>query len=229
MSGTAPILEEIAADFENAPWPEPNLDFLHRTASPPPPLPVVVFRDWAGWIENAAEATNAPVDYVALPLIVAASSLTGNARWAEAWPGWAEPPILWGAAVGDPSSGKTSGAGPIIRDVLGEIEQYVARGFPEALRQWTATAEIATAIEEQWRKEVARAVKNGSPPPGRPDAATPPPKPDLPRIRVIDATIEKLAEIVASTPKGVVCFRDELAAWLLNLQRYANGGSDRPF
>ena len=30
-------------------------------------------------------------------------------------------------------------------------------------------------------------------------------------------------------PKGVLNLRDEMAGWLLNLSRYSNGGSDRPF
>jgi hypothetical protein len=45
----------------------------------------------------------------------------------------------------------------------------------------------------------------------------------------MDATVEKLASIIEQLPKGVLQPRDELAAWLMNLCRYANGGSDRPF
>jgi hypothetical protein len=41
-------------------------------------------------------------------------------------------------------------------------------------------------------------------------------------------TIEKLAELLAGLPKGLLHTRDELAGWLLNLSRYG-GGTDRPF
>jgi len=33
--------------------------------------------------------------------------------------------------------------------------------------------------------------------------------------------------VVAGNPRGVILWRDELTAWLANLNRYANGGSDR--
>ena len=126
----------LGADAD-APWPEPVIDILNRSSAPPPALPLAVFGDfWGRWLEGAAESTNAPVDYVALPLLVAASSLLGNARWVVAWRGWAEPPVLWGASVGNPSSGKTSGATPIMRAVLGEIEHHLARDHPEALKSW---------------------------------------------------------------------------------------------
>jgi hypothetical protein len=41
--------------------------------------------------------------------------------------------------------------------------------------------------------------------------------------------MEKLVSIVASLPKGVVSAHDELAGWLLNLNRYSGAGTDRPF
>ena len=39
----------------------------------------------AGWLEAAAEVKSAPVDYVALSLLTAASAVIGNARWAVVW------------------------------------------------------------------------------------------------------------------------------------------------
>lgn len=45
----------------------------------------------------------------------------------------------------------------------------------------------------------------------------------------MNITIEKMGEILESLPKGVLYVRDELASWLLNLSRYSNGGTDRPF
>jgi hypothetical protein len=39
--------------------------------------------------------------------------------------------------------------------------------------------------------------------------------------------VKALADVVAGNPRGVIQWRDELAAWLANLGRYANGSSDR--
>lgn len=105
--------------------PPPDMGFLARTRLAAPELPLSIFGPWWwGWITKAAGGANAPPDYVALPLLTATSALIGNSRWARAWPGWAEPPSLWGASVGNPSSGKSPGAGPVMRDVLPQVEAY---------------------------------------------------------------------------------------------------------
>src|SRR4051794_15456566 len=92
------------ADFTiRTPDPEegPDMSVLRLGRRPPPELPLQVFGDvWGNWIKEAAEAAAAPVDYVALPLLAAASSVIGHARWPMAWPGWEEPPHLWAGAVG---------------------------------------------------------------------------------------------------------------------------------
>ncbi len=207
----------------------PEMGFLSRTRLPAPALPLAAFgRWWAGWLEQAAAGANAPPDYVALPLLAAASALIGNARWARGWQGWLEPPALWCASVGNPSSGKSPGAAPVMREVLCMVEAHMARGYPDELAAWKEAAKVAELIERQWEKDVAAAVKAGNAMPPKPPEATCRPAPVRPRVRVSDATVEALAVILQGLPKGVLHVRDELAGWLMNLQRYS-GGSDRPF
>jgi hypothetical protein len=50
-----------------------------------------------------------------------------------------------------------------------------------------------------------------------------------PRIVINDTTIEKAATIAADQPRGLLLVRDEISAFLGNMSRYANGGSDRGF
>ncbi|MGI4951927.1 MAG: DUF3987 domain-containing protein [Janthinobacterium lividum] len=215
---------------EEAPLPAPpEMGFLRRTVISAPSLPLDAFGPWwAPWIEQAAAGANAPPDYVAVPLLAAASALIGNARWARGWQGWMEPPSLWCASVGNPSSGKSPGAAPVMREVLGMVEQHMARDYPKKLADWKEAAKVAELIERQWEKDVALAVKRGDAVPAKPPGATHLPVPVRPRARVADATVEALATILHGLPKGVLHVRDELAGWLLNLQRYS-GGSDRPF
>jgi hypothetical protein len=74
-------------------------------------LPLHLFGPtWARWIADVAEAAACPVDYVAAPLLAAASVLIGHARWIKAAPGWTEPPHLWVGVVGDSGTGKSVGA-----------------------------------------------------------------------------------------------------------------------
>ena len=207
----------------------PQMGFLSRTRLPAPPLPLDAFGPWwSAWIARAAAGAGAPPDYVAAPLLAAASALIGNARWARAWQGWAEPPCLWLASVGSPSAGKSPGAAPVMREALALVERHMARDYPEELAAWKEASKVAELIEKQWEKDVAAAVKNGGDMPAKPREATCRPAPVRPRVRVADATVEALAVILQGLPKGVLHVRDELAGWLLNLQRYS-GGSDRPF
>ena len=48
------------------------------------------------------------------------------------------------------------------------------------------------------------------------------------RIRITEATTEKIADLLAKTWRGLILQRDELSGWLLSMDRYSNGG-DRPF
>ncbi|HWX50542.1 MAG TPA: DUF3987 domain-containing protein [Roseomonas sp.] len=222
---------EAPPDDSTPPLRPPSLAILTRSTILAPAFPLQTLGPfWGHWCATAAEGANAPPDYVTLPLLVAASALIGNARWAQAWPGWAEPPILWGGSVGNPSSGKSPGAAPVMRDVLGRVEMHMARDYPAEMERWETRASVAKAALKQWEKDVARAIKAGDQPmPDKPDAATMPPKPSRPRASVSDATQEALAGVLHHQPKGVLHVRDELSGWLLNLGRYANGGTDRPF
>src|SRR3954462_15481021 len=103
-------------------WPQPDTSVLRSGRREPPTFPAEVLGpDWAPWVLRAASAAAAPIEYVIGPLLAAASALIGNARWAQATQGWAEPPHLWMATVGDSGDGKSPGADCLMRDVLPEI------------------------------------------------------------------------------------------------------------
>ena len=127
-----------AASFEPD-WPEPDMSILRPERPRAPKLPLAAFGPaWAEWITTAAEAAACPADYVAAPLLAAASALIGHARWAQATPGWMEPPHLWLGVVGEPGSGKSPGSDCLIRDVLPRIEQRMLADFPDRLCAWRA-------------------------------------------------------------------------------------------
>ena len=124
-------------EFDMAPdpsWPEPDLSILRPERSPAPKLPLGAFGPaWGEWITAAAEAAACPPDYVAAPLLAAAAALIGHARWAQATPGWIEPPHLWLGVVGEPGTGKSPGSDVLMRDVLPEIERRMLSDFPDRL------------------------------------------------------------------------------------------------
>ena len=212
-----------------AEWPEPDARYL-RAELPPPDLLLsdVLPPRWAAWVQGAAEAKASPPDYVLAALVAVCGALVGNTRWPSPRAGWEEPPVLWAVAIGNPSMNKSSGLDAVLVP-LKRAERAQREKVQAALTEWRAKAEVAKLVESTWKEAVKAAVKDGREPPKRPDAANPGPEPVMPRLAVSDATVEKLAVIMAGQPRGTLLARDELARWLQGMSRYSDGGSDRPF
>ena len=209
-------------------WPDLDMSVVDGGRRPAPKFPLQVFGDWGEWIAAHAESRSAPVDYVAAGLLATTSALIGNARWVSPWAGWSEPPTLWLALVGNPSSGK-SPALDASMDLLRHIEGEMADSYPAVHRRFQRDREEAKAVREIWQSEVKEAAKNGKPAPEMPERAVEPNPPVRPRLLVSDATIEALGNLLAVHPKGLLFQRDELAGWLGNFDRYGGAGGDRAF
>jgi uncharacterized protein DUF3987 len=212
------------ADSEG--WGEPDMGVLRLRRRPPPALPLEVFGDpWSRWLTDAAAAAACPVDYVAGPLLASVSTLIGHARWAQAWPGWSEPPHLWMVVVGDSGTGKSPGADCLLRDVLPEIERRMVGDFPDRLRDWQAAVEFDKIKKKRWQDDLREAQENKRPLPPLPTPTAPDIAPEKPRLRQHDVTIEQVAAILATAaPKGAMMVRDEIAGWLMGMDAYNPAG-----
>jgi hypothetical protein len=224
VTTSAPIASAVEEE-----WPEPDLSVLEEHRLPAPELPLEIFGDyWSSWVSAQAEAKSCAPDYVAAGLLAGAGVLIGNARWGSPWPGWAEPPVLWVAGVGNPSSGKSPGLdGP--RDLLTAIEAEANSGRKEELLQWDTAARAAKLHLEVWEAEAKVAIRSDSPPPPRPAEAEPPERPVMCRIVTDDPTIERFARLISENCKGMLLYRDELSGWIGSHDRYGGAGGDRPF
>jgi hypothetical protein len=102
------IIGEAPEMSERDTWPEPDMRLINDDRPPAPTLDDDVLpAGWAEWITAEAAARACPLDYVAVGLIGAASAWIGNARRIAATADWNEPPNLWFASIGVPSTGKT--------------------------------------------------------------------------------------------------------------------------
>ncbi len=126
---------------------------------------------------------------------------------------WWVSPRLWVLLVGPPSRKKT----PVIKHALKEIEELQSAAYKkyrEALDEYQAA-----------REAFDKKDKNTELPEPKP--------PTRPRRYVIsDITVEKLGEILARSPRGLMVKRDELAGWIASMEKYGGkggGGSDRAF
>lgn len=219
--------KDPGAAIVSAPDAEPDLRVMRLSRRQAVPFPIDVLGEkWSAWAQSAAESVVAPVDYVAAALLASASALIGNARWAQAWPGWEEPPHVWMCCVGDSGDGKSPGMDAIGKTALPEIESRMALDFPDQLQEARKNIEIAKAKMDSWKADIKTAISSGKLPPAAP--AEIPEEPVKPRLVMDDVTHEKVALVLArAAPKGVLMFRDELAGFLLGMNAYSDQA--RPF
>jgi Protein of unknown function (DUF3987) len=199
----------------------PDLAVLQLNRRPPPRLPLEVFNPpWRRWIEEAAAAAACPPDYVTAALLAAASAIIGNSRWAQAVPGWTEPPHLWCASVGDSGQGKSPGADMVLRHVVPSIEARLTQEFQVQLQEHRAQAETNSALIDAWDRDRLTAHGKGSSRSAPGQEA----EPIAPRFLESDMTIEKVAAVLAgAAPKGLLMVRDELSGWLSGMNTYNSG------
>ena len=213
----------------NGAWPDPDMGVLNLRRREPPAFPLdVLGKEWGQWVTDAARAAAAPVDYVAMPLLVIVSALIGNARWAQGTRGWTEPPHLWCGVIGDSGEGKSPGSECLMRDVAPELERRMIGDYPERHREWQAAVAFDKAAMRRYEEELRAAQKAGGPSelPRMPEPTASDIEPQRPRLRQNDTTVEQVAMVLATAaPKGVMVVRDELAGWLFGMRTIPQAAS----
>ena len=137
-------------------WPEPDMRLIGDGRVPPPALEDDALpAGWGAWITAEATARACPRDYVAAGLIAAASAWIGNARRIAATADWIEPPHLWFALIGPPSTGKTPALRPM-KDVSRKLERDTELKWRDALASYERDAEAASAADKIWRERPRR-------------------------------------------------------------------------
>ena len=105
-------------------WERPDLAVLANHEPAAPSFPAEMLGEfWQEWCEGTAVAANAPFDFVAAGLLTVAGAMLGNSRVAQVG-SWKEPPLLWTALIGEPSSNKSPALDSLTR-MVGEIEEMV--------------------------------------------------------------------------------------------------------
>lgn len=224
--------------------PEPPLQpDAGRSASEPlpdplPPVPTFnmallpdALRDWC---DDLAGGLQVPVDFVAVPALVAMAGALGGRRLAvkmKARANWYERPVLWGCVIGRPSSGKSPALTPA-RRMLERLNDEERKAWENEQAQHAAMQMVAEGRRVTAKENIRKALKQGDKSKAMALAEAAQVKvedaPPEPRIVVNDATVEKLGELLNANPRGLVQFRDELAGWLASLDREGRE-SDRAF
>ena len=154
------------------------------------------------FVDAEHRAMGADPSAIAMAVLTAVAGAMHAETQVRAGDGWWEKPILWTALVGQPSTMKS----PIIE----KTTKPLIRIDQERKKRWRQ--DYAT-----W-KQLPNATQNTTPPPPKPL-----------RCIIMDATPEKVAEILSRDPSGSLMVHDELAGWLGGFDRYNSGQPSRAF
>lgn len=181
-----------------------------QSSDEPPAFPTHTLPGAAGeLVREGAAALDVDPAFVAVPLLVFAGGIIGKRLCLELKRGYRQWPILYGAVVGGPGSGKSPGAA-LARAPLDRLQKEAWVTFTEEL----ASYRVEKSRWEGLRKE-ERAGQG------------PPQEPTLDHYFSTDATIEALGKML-TTCAGVTLFSDELVSWVKACDRYRGGkGGDR--
>ncbi len=214
---TLPCVADAPQPETAMPKPLPD-ELLPVEAFPLAALPEA-FRPW---VTDVSQRMNCPPDFVAVPLIVAAASLV--ARHVRIRPqartDWTEPGNLWALIVGRPGIMKS----PAMAQALAPMERLEARAADEyrrAISDFTEAKPLRDLRAEASKKAARAALKKNA----QADVSdllkreADDDEPIRRRYVVADATYEKLGEIFACNPGGVLSVRDEMRGLFLHLAR----------
>lgn len=172
------------------------------------------------WVQDIAERMNCPPDLVAIPAMVSAGALIGRRIGIrpQRRTDWLEVGNLWGCVVARPGSMKSPAASEALSPMR-RLEAKVAEENQAALAEFKAAESLYKLEREGAERNAKQSLKQE----GRAaamavlQAVKEPQSPPMRRHLTSDATAEKLGEICAANPNGIMVHRDELLSLFADL------------
>lgn len=219
--GKAPQTAKPAAEAPaSAPQPLP------AELLPVDPFPLDALPDaFRPWVADVTELMQCPPDFVAVPLLVAAASLV--ARHVGVRPqrrtDWQPSGNLWALIVGRPGRMKSPAMSRALAPIY-RLEKAGADAFKDRAALYEAEA-LAAKLRTDVNIAAAKAALKKDSGASVADLLQEADREDMPTRRryvVADATYEKLGEVLAENPAGVLSVRDEMRGLFLHLGREDN-------
>jgi uncharacterized protein DUF3987 len=221
----APV-EEAMAQQGQADLPEPLVTM--PPSAPVLPFPVEVFpTPIRRLLREGAAALPCPPDLIGVPMLAVLGTAIGTSYEVEIKEGWTEGPRIYSGVIAPPGD-KKSPAEKLATRPLHDLQATHGADF-EAEQIKHDLAVLVYEVElADWktkrRKKADSQQPEGTehPPPAKPEAPT------MTQLLTVDATVEALASVLHTNPRGVLMERDELTGWVLSMNQYKGGkGSDR--
>lgn len=176
-------------------------------------------------VDDVSERMQTPPDFAAASTIVSLAGCVNRRAMVQPKKhdaSWKKACNIWGGIVGRPGVMKS----PVLETTtrpLKTTEGVWRKEFEAESAKYELEREEAELSLQAWREQVKAAKKKGD--------TTIPPRPSVPsasptqkRLLLQDATFEKLHEILAENPAGILVLRDELTGFLSQLDRQGREG-----
>lgn len=168
-------------------------------------FPTAVFpKPLRDYIEHGS-SQNYPEDFVGAALLACLATAVGASHELEVTANWHEPATLFIAIVGDAGVRKSSSLNYAMKALRTRQKQQIQKHL--LLQQ---------QYDEQVRQAKADKVSGALPEPPKGEQTI-----------VEDATVEALISLLAQNQRGLLNFRDELASWTRDLNRYRPGSDEQ--
>jgi hypothetical protein len=170
-------------------------------------FPIDIFpEDIQKYIKLSAQTLGLSTDYMGSAFMWMMSLIIGNTMKIEVKSGWQEIATLWMAIVGKPGIGKT----PSINQIIFPLREANVREQKEYVKQYAKWKEYEALDkkEKQYAEEISKPLSR--------------------QFLVGDITLEALVDLHEQNPNAVGIFKDELAGWFKDMNKY-RAGSDLEF
>lgn len=170
-------------------------------------FPIEVFpKPFQSYLIECHEKLDSIVDYMGCSLLWTMSLLVGNLFRIKVKNGWYENPVVWFSLVGRAGVGKT----PSIRRILYPL----IKENNKEIKNYIKNTELYREYEKLSKKEKEQQIEID--------------KPNKKQFIADDITVEALVDLHQEVTTGVGVFKDELAGWLKDMNKYREG-SDLEF
>lgn len=222
-------IEHLARAALAEDWPEPG-NLPARLPEVPTLDPALLPTELRAWLVDIAGRMNCPLDYAAAGAIVALSAVVGRqvAIRPQRRDDWTVVPNLWGGIVGRPGMLKTPALTEAMRP-LSRLEAKARERYDDELQEYTASAIVAKQANKVTDQQITKALEDGDREKAQDLAVAAQgaeqPTPERQRYQTQDSTVEKIGELLASNPRGILIYRDELIGWLRSMDKSGHEGA----
>lgn len=165
-------------------------------------FPLEVFPEpFQRYIMDCYNTLDSSIDYMGCSLLWSLSVICGNSFEIEVKKNWIEKPILWLALVGKAGIGKTPSIYNMIRPLEKENSSEIYRYFKQLEK-----FEHFDSLSDN-EKKTAEEVK----------------RPPKTQFIVNDITVEALIQMHQENKNAIGVFKDELAGWFKDMNKYREG------